>query len=320
MVCKKYSHNENHLLTQEVANALNTESFRDVAMDALEAIEAPCNILFSHESNLPQPSPIPLLQPKYRSRPTPPPKRAKLLFVRLSAPTPTTTPVILKLACALPTCARTDFISLQGLLNHCRISHSLEFGTHDECVKKCAVVVSEDERETVVREGTEVLVDGGLPSLRRLFEIAVGGDGTLGIGHENSANVPSSVTHLSRTLGHHKDTPALAPFLGRAPKKRCINVYEEEDADVDIVTVPLVSESKPWRMAYTHRNKARPELDIIADSTDGPTDAQHSSRSIVPTEAATSRFHITARIVIADRSLYIAGGKLYHRPLMIEFL
>jgi hypothetical protein len=167
----------------------------------------------------------------------------------------------------------------------------------------------------VIREGMEVLVDGGLPSLRRIFEIAVGGNGSLGIGDEDSRmeDIPSlsrsATTLLTRTLGHHKDTPALAPFLGRAPKQRCINVYAE-GVDVDIDTIPSAPKSKPWRMAYTHRNKARPELDIVAESTNGPTDAQLFTKSIVPADTSTSRFHMTARIVIADRSLYIAAGKL----------
>jgi hypothetical protein len=195
------------------------------------------------------------------------------------------------------------------LLNHCRISHSLEFGTHDECVQQCAVSVSEDEREFVIKEGTEVLVDGGLPSLRRLFETAVGGAGTLGIRGDKAVNFSSSVTHLTKTLGHHKDTPALAPFLGRAPKKRCINIFSE-DADVDIVTVPSLAGSKRWKMVYTHRNKARSELDVIVDSIDSSTaDRQSITKSIVPSDRITSRFHITARVVIADRSLYIATGK-----------
>lgn len=304
------------LVLGEVTSESSTENFRNAAMNALDAIETPCHVLFSRESNLPRRSHLSVPQPKHRTRPTPPPKKAKLLFVRLASSTPTSPPMILKLACALPTCARTDFISLQGLLNHCRISHGLEFGTHDECVKRCAVVVSEDERERVIREGTEVLIDGGLPSIRRLFEIAVGGDGGLGIGIENTDSTPLSITHLTRTLGHHKDTPALALFLGRAPKKRCINTYTQ-DIDVDILTVP--SESKPWRMVYTHRNKARPELDVTIDSTDGPTDPQPIPKSVVPAEATTSRFHMTARIVVADRSLYIASGKLDLISFMIEF-
>ena len=39
-----------------------------------------------------------------------------------------------------PVCSTTTFTSLQGLLNHARISHALEWGTHEECVRACATV------------------------------------------------------------------------------------------------------------------------------------------------------------------------------------
>ena len=57
-------------------------------------------------------------------------------------------------------------------------------------------------------------------------------------------------TYLLRTLGHHKDTPALAPFLGQAPKRRSINTFDK-DQDVDI----NLDDSRPelkvtWHIAF----------------------------------------------------------------------
>jgi hypothetical protein len=239
--------------------------------------------------------------------------------------------MLLKLAC--PVCGRTDFSALQGLLNHARLSHQLEFLSHDECVAQSAVAFSDEDVEqwesTNERgaRGTEVTVEGGIPSLRRLFKIAVGesgidSQGVEGRDVEMEDGTKSAATHLTRTLGHHIDTPALAPFLGRTPKRRCINVYGSEDDDVDIVSLPESEVNKKrgrWRMEYTHRSKARPELDVIAESpaTSIP-DAHINSLAgvpLIPCDMAGSRFHITARLVITDRSLFIHPGLTFRCQL-----
>lgn len=281
---------------------------------------------------IPQPtSPIATRRHNTRVRGLPrlalPPK--KLLFLRNSAISPTE---IAKLAC--PDCSRSDFSNLQGLLNHCRLRHQREYNSHDECVQSCAVLVPEDERSWVVENGTEL---GGisLPSLRRLFEIAVGGNTGIGpvimpkridpenrgvianTSVENLVDTKADSSHLARTLGFHKDTPALAPFLGRAPKQRCINVYDD-DHIVDIVgghaSDPIglhVNPTKPaWHMPYTHRNVARPELDEIVEipslsSLDKPGSASADDAQTNTAPTTGSRFHIMALVSITDHSLWI---------------
>jgi hypothetical protein len=143
-----------------------------------------------------------------------------------------------------------------------------------------------DEEAWVIENGSE-LRNVSLPSLRRLFEMAVGDVGSpLEISPVNNASsvredvnpehiaisgqeTPQSSTsthtstHLSRTLGHHVDTPALAPFLGRAPKRRNISTYDE-NAPVDIDGRPhVIPQRRQWRMPLTHRSRARPALDLM---------------------------------------------------------
>ncbi|TBU51099.1 hypothetical protein BD310DRAFT_982933, partial [Dichomitus squalens] len=203
--------------------------------------------------------------------PPPPPKR--LLFLRNSTTSP---PEIAKLAC--PQCARFDFSTLQGLLNHCRLRHQLEYGSHDECVQRCAVLVPEEEREWVVQNGIEV-AGISLPSLRRLFEIASGVDDELGAPSAPDVRVDTAApsTAVTRTLGYHADTPALAQFLGHAPKKRRINnARANEDDPVDIEDVSAGSGQQPrsrWRKRYVHRNVARKELDEVVPLSEPPTNA-----------------------------------------------
>jgi hypothetical protein len=133
--------------------------------------------------------------------------------------------------------------------------------------------------------------------------------------------VPSTL--LSRTLGLHADSPALAQFLGRAPKRRCIHVYGE-DRLVDITTLNdttsqpdgLIPDEpgkpkKGFYMRYPHRSTARKDLDLVVDinTKDITNRDSTSSPAIIPAGITASRFHITARIRLEDRSLFMRAGE-----------
>ncbi len=347
-----------------------SDEFRTASLDALDAIEAPCDLLFNREIRLAppllhrptsippppilpsaEPSTLPLPNLPSRSTRTRGPPRAapapreRLLYIRNTATDP---PEVAKLACHV--CARSDFSSLQGLLNHCRLRHQIEYGSHDECMQSCAVLVPENERDWVVACGIEV---GGvsLPSLRRLFEIAVGAgegvalpmrkssptvaprpeaahEGPLASARTLTANeepkeIPQPSAHVTKTLGYHADTPALAPFLGRAPKKRYINVRANEDEVVDIGDISAGSglhARHVWRKPYAHRNVARKELDEVVPLSTLPNNiraqdrAPESKAGLEETDGKASsalqmlsgtRFHINARVKVADHSLFL---------------
>ncbi|TFY62462.1 hypothetical protein EVJ58_g3849 [Rhodofomes roseus] len=306
-----------------VARNADSSEFRAAALDALKAAEEPSKPLFDRElfpidGRPPAASSPDAPPPQHPSRssasrarglPRAPPHPAKkLLFLRNTNTDPSE---IAKLACL--DCARSDFSNLQGLLNHCRLRHGREFGSHDECVQSCAVIVPEEERDWVVANGTE-LAGISLPSLRRLFEIAVGaGDKVRIPGPRKEPEQPSvaedktdtektvqmreTITEVTKTLGFHKDTPALAPFLGREPKKRLINVYEDPDEVLDILDesgVPANSlvARKGWRKPYSHRNIARAELDEIPPEQPAEPPDDHDERSQDQTPVAMS-LHIT---------------------------
>ncbi|KAI0043959.1 hypothetical protein FA95DRAFT_1562778 [Auriscalpium vulgare] len=333
--------------------AQSANEFQSVAMDALQACEAPCLPLLSREASLlpPRTQLLPaqpksqvdateqaaalLRGPQTRRKRTGPlltPSRppTKLLFLRNTAISP---PAIAKLVC--PDCMRLDFPRVQGLLNHCRIYHGRDFGSHDECIRGCAVLVPDEEVGWVLENGTE-LPAVSLPSLRRLFEIAVGSGG--GVGVDLGARAPSSPdappaegaasggvapeklaasTHLSRTLGHHIDSPALAPFLGRAQKRRHIAAHGQDDI-VDVESGgahSAIPGSEPrWRMPYTHRSVARAALDVAGGADPDPERKEQTvplrsagGTLVIPSllDAAGSRFHIRARVSISDRSLWL---------------
>ncbi|KAI8091277.1 uncharacterized protein B0P05DRAFT_526852, partial [Gilbertella persicaria] len=51
--------------------------------------------------------------------------------------------VYVSLSC--PACHREDFANQQGFLNHCRISHNLEFGPYEQIMLQCGTPVDESE-------------------------------------------------------------------------------------------------------------------------------------------------------------------------------
>ncbi|KAH8104757.1 hypothetical protein BXZ70DRAFT_613963 [Cristinia sonorae] len=350
------------LLQDNAARALTSSEntvFRDTSLDALEAIEIPCNVLFNRNvrpterlvpvvSSTPQVEPLPSAHNAAIPQAAPsrtrgvnrtparvPPKR--LLFLRNNATNP---PQIVKLACS--DCARTDFSSLQGLLNHCRLRHKREFGSHDECVQSSAILVEgEEQRNWVVANGTEV-AGISIPGLRRLFEIAVGGNRDvlpipLPIApvepeeeqvaaeiidmpiprEEPHSKSGSSTPLLTRTLGYHEDTPALAPFLGRAPKQRCINVdMPDQYVDPFSNTTETSILAKRWRARYAGRSEivapVTPEEDIVTLSSpkvlQQTVDEQPDSEQTISQHVGT-RFHIVARVGVEDQSFWITPGK-----------
>lgn len=304
------------------------ESFQQLASETLINAERPAQALFadpytgvhalpsSSSAAPPQPPPPPRRQlPRdkaqvLKGKPT-------FLYVHAHAigrPEPETSPYLL-LRC--PVCSRTAFSSLQGLLNHARISHSIEWGTHDACIKACAV----EEPDLNVESGSEVGVgpSGIRPGLQTIFERAVG------VGEEfqqqlassyapsGSQNVPAGNT--SHDLGIHEETPALAPFLGKEVLRREIRVYDE---DVDVDDIPS-SKSRPgWKMSFASRHQ--PLSDFAFDATEGiPRNVEEDVQTptmVVPKPAATaalvpsskSRFHFSARLTISDRSLFVGKG------------
>lgn len=320
-------------------DSASANPFQLAAADALNVVEAPLLPILSRQARFPNrsSSDVPAMSPSSTTNPYARPytRHTRLRRSPSSIRTPpkflyfrdASTNVIARLMC--PDCSRGDFPRVQSLLNHCRIQHGREFGSHDECIRGCAVQVPADKETWVIENGSE-LRQSGLPSLRRLFEIAVGGassslgiasthdfsTGQPGVGQEDdrsqerdisqdSTPIPLSSTHLSRTLGHHAESPALAPFLGRAYKRRGIMTHDENTpVDIDGGEEALVR--RRWHKPFIHRSRARPSLDIaIATPAENP--APQCTPNITHITQGT-RFHVVARVTVSDHSLWIPVG------------
>jgi hypothetical protein len=360
---------------------VGANEFQLAALEALDAIERPCELIFTRDpffasagelnaDDHATPTGFPpqvhpntadsLERTHHSSRPSNSRHRiirnltsnVKLLFIRNTsissepretAPSCEINAEVARIEC--PDCGRWNFSNLQGFLNHCRICHQREYGSHDECIRECSVLVASSERDWVLQNGSEI-TGVGIPSLRRLFEIAVGkrtslfptpkpepssDQDTFTVEHKEHLIVGGPEpegTHLSRTLGVHQETPALAAILGRRVARRQIRAFDEDEpVDIENNDDPPGT-SRRWKMKYSHRNVARPELEVNLDATSvtwlevsplspstcDPEDGGNDRREVVPDIGMldATRFHITCRIMVTDRSRWLSPGKLSH--------
>jgi hypothetical protein len=242
----------------------SSETFRDIALDALSAVENQSDFILTH--GLSPPSFLKVHPPRSARRKSLissfKPKPAFLYIhpnALLNAEANSQNHLYL-LKC--PGCSRTSFTSLQGLLNHARLTHSLEWGTHDECIRACAI----PDNDLDVENGTEVRLGPGgiLPALQTIFKIAVGATQNKGEEDPNTTKnttAPSNnegssqaSSHLIQTLGLHEDSPALAPFLGKQATRRQINVFDTTE-ELDLETLGTTArQAYCFKMTLASRN------------------------------------------------------------------
>ncbi|KAF9565368.1 hypothetical protein CPC08DRAFT_759555 [Agrocybe pediades] len=303
-------------------------TFKNVALDALSAAEESSDHILFRDPGAPplmNPEKVPRAPRKvqtfgYKAKPS-------FLFLRsnpLVNPEGNSQYHLYLLKC--PGCARTTFTSLQGLLNHARLTHGLEWGTHDECIRACAVV----DNDLDVDAGIEVAVGpaGILPGLRTIFQNAVAGANLMETVNQLESDAPatprehskksSGGNHLIQTLGLHEDSPALAPFLGKEAIRREIRMFDEE-CDIDLAATGNTQSKLHWKMPFAPRNflettTTAPDTRRDEDNEEltGPMDVDSQYKVEQPLPAAgqqvvsnESRFHFIARIIITDRSLWV---------------
>lgn len=245
-----------------------------------------------------------------------------------------------------PECLRISFSSLQGLLNHARLAHNLEWGTHDECIRACAVPGNETEVEGGVEVGLGPT--GVLPGLRTIFQMAVGAQENLqgeSIIIASNSQSSSMAPHLTQTLGLHEDSATLAPYLGKQALRREIRVWDEDKhVDIETLTQPDVQVDQNskyrWKMPFTQHNsvtsESDPNLQLFGDGSQAcpqseiiagpqpipgvfprPTILTNDPQKLSSNQ---SRFYFGTRIIITDRSLWIPPGSCFSQSGGLPFL
>ncbi|TFL02690.1 hypothetical protein BDV98DRAFT_437859 [Pterulicium gracile] len=357
------------------------QNVKQMASDALKLIDGPTDFLFAPPPSAPpRQRPLVPTQQIFTEEPIPAahalrnrPERSlharKVQFLYTQPQHTTEGGGVKVLRC--PDCLRTSFTSLQGLLNHARLSHKVQYASHDECVWACAVPVEElmSATPTIVfdtRDGLMVGTSEGagkVRGLKRLFEDAVGvGKYDEAIAKSASTSTPPSApalesqssteeqfpnvdhppppapivtdtprsstsTAITRALGHHADTPALAPFLGKEVIKQGIRLRSDEEASVN---VDAIIPKRTWRKPFEQRNTvvdndAQQESYMDVDPPNNqPAAATEEQEESAPPIAAHSdyglgtRFYIPVRLVIVDHSRWVPAEKLYKWMLTID--
>lgn len=206
-------------------------------------------------------------------------------------------PVTVLISCEV--CGRSDFPTIHSVLSHARMSHAIYYRGHEELVGRCGRVVTGAEAERIRCHGTEAssrILLGMRSVIERGISDAQGGDATL----------------LTKTLGLHADSAALASFLGRKPQTHSIRVYEPE-GDIDIETVDHDSEAQqPRSMKQKTATRARRRSQTSFDSfpvvdMELVDVAGHHNTSVAPSLApVASRFHLKRRLIITDSSHFLS--------------
>lgn len=318
--------------TLDTTDTNTVDDFQSVARESFDAAES-LSAFLSSKVHSPPPSfsrastvdPVPQAPTRvHHTRHASATQQVKLMFLRDQTTTPS---ILYKLECL--DCQRSNFTNVQGLVNHIRIKHERNVPSHDECIQMCAKVVPEEDRAWIMENGIEISQTSA--SLRRLFEMAVGtGEGifssqALSDGGDKSTSMEhpqpppydlDAAAHLLRTLGHHVDTPELAPFLGRAPKQRLIHVHDTDELiDIESPSSEIQHAVSPsWQMPYKPRSSATLLHDEYGqDASSQLMDQMQTSISdrSVPLGLDDSidrgtRFHITARLVVTDWSMRIS--------------
>lgn len=74
--------------------------------------------------------------------------------------------VLVSLKC--PKCDKTDFLSPQGFINHCRIAHEIDIVSHDHAAMTCGILLPKDEQDDNGMNALENLELHGLDPLVNL--------------------------------------------------------------------------------------------------------------------------------------------------------
>lgn len=291
--------------------------FKDIALSALATIDADLEILFEREIPAP-PIVAPATPRRMRTeKQSLIAREPKFLYIKSHDPNDSRTFVL-----RCPLCSKQAFLSLQGLYNHARLSHELAWGNHEECVRACAV----EENLAGADLSLAVEIGGvGVPGVRSLFQMAVEG----AIPHPLlvSDSVLDATGELTRTLGLHSESSGLASFLGKEPRKRGIREWApDEDVDIDLDDPQQMPPAPSWRMSYQHRNAPNtcfpesemPELPSGSAQTTSQvappiSEAPRNTLADFNLPATKNRFHISARIIVTDRSLFVPPGLSYLR-------
>ncbi|CAG8457423.1 16589_t:CDS:10 [Acaulospora morrowiae] len=179
--------------------------------------------------------------------------------------------IFVRLSC--PQCNRAKFINVQGFLNHCRLSHKIEFPNHEEALLNCGTPVDESlippehpARSRVITRPPSLRTILGQTNLSKNLtrvcpkikvfeeEIDVGLEESLHKNQESAFNVDS---HNSRSLDNQESSTT----------SRCSTDQNQFNKTIENIEYNLPEKS----FLGGHRSSFG-TMEIQRDSEDGPND------------------------------------------------
>ncbi|CAO3675469.1 unnamed protein product [Rhizopus stolonifer] len=226
--------------------------------------------------------------------------------------------IYVSLAC--PACHRGDFANQIGFLNHCRISHNLEFGPYEQMLLRCGTPVHESEvpldSPARLRPLMNITPMVSKPSPKKLerpsikvfeedvdMELENGQRSTTRTPNEQSVNEEVSTSQQDLNLQVEK-----SPQSEPAPQiiESTLNQKEKE--------IPPISELEQLTAEEERANSENVESPKVESLAAAVSSIPSSSR---PTAEIGSRFYIKRRIVVGNVSKFIAPER--RDPLLKQF-
>ncbi|KAI7901072.1 uncharacterized protein BX663DRAFT_562767 [Cokeromyces recurvatus] len=208
--------------------------------------------------------------------------------------------VYVSLAC--PACHRDDFANQQGFLNHCRISHNLEFGPYEQIMLKCGTPVDESEVPLDSPARTRPVMNL-IPAIRqtqkklerpsiKVFEEDV----DMELENERKSNVPTAISEVKSY-----ETPAKTKTVDTLTTLNHTSAVEKAKSSVIPTSVNNVNE-KPIESSLSNtveqtisqkslgkENSKKPEPSTVAITTNTTTTTANNEEQSKSVQAADTQ-------------------------------
>ncbi|KAJ3341856.1 YEATS domain-containing protein 2 [Gonapodya sp. JEL0774] len=241
--------------------------------------------------------------------------------------------------CLAEGCGRGDFTTIQGFVNHVRMAHNLNFGTHEETVLMCGTEISEAE------------VPPGHPARRRNTKTMFSITGVLDRGRKGSStprskarikeHSPSAPVDIDASTDFQVEDPALRRLSGAAlaskARKLAIDKQAKESAPGQMEG--MVDMALQYQTQHQHADPQHPskrQKTSSSTATSPPTQStfapkedlvrpragaasqpaiprtaaiaagQIDTGQLVPPPMEGSRFYVKKKLVVGNVSKYLS--------------
>ncbi|GES84649.1 YEATS domain-containing protein 2-like [Rhizophagus clarus] len=194
-----------------------------------------------------------------------------------------------KLAC--PECHRSKFINVQGFLNHCRLSHKIEFPNHEEALLICGTPV--DENVIPLDHPARSRVITRPPSLRTILGQS---NGSLSRANESRPTIKVFEEDIDLGVEEH----SIRHDNSYSNNQESLN-YTSSDIDDDEISsnssdMDFSSFNKTTPPYY--QDKIKPEINIV--DTNNDTSPENNTENSLPKESNNTMEKNESEIALLD--------------------